>query len=115
MIDFACKRFDINEIVKCALNLTKSECKVFNFFLENVDKRYTTQDLCKKLKLNLNTVQKAVKKLSDKKIILRLQLNMLKGGYTYIYETNNKETIRMIIAEIIDNWVKKVKENLGEI
>jgi predicted transcriptional regulator len=115
MIDFACKRFDINEIIKCALNLTKTECKILTFFLNHVDKRYTTLDLCKELNLNLNTIQKAVKKLSDQKIILRLQLNLLKGGYTYIYETNNKQEIQLIISEIIDNWVKKVKENLKNI
>ena len=115
MIDFACKRFDLMEIIKCGLGLTKAELKIMNFFLDNLSKDFTTTNLSKTLKFNLTTVQKAVKKLYEKKIIIRHQKNLGPGGYLYVYECNSKMNIRKIIKEIIRNLSKKVEEKIDRL
>lgn len=112
MIDFACKRFNIEEIIKCALGLTKAECSVFKYFFENPTENLTTERLAQKLKLNLTTVQKAVKKLNESGIIIRYQKNLDKGGYIYTYEASSKKQIRQILKDIINTWAKNVGKEI---
>lgn len=115
MIDFACKRFDLQEIIKCALGLTKAELKVMNFFLTNPRQEFTTEDISKKLNLNLTTIQKAVKKLREKEILKRHQKNLLKGGYVFTYETNSKTKIKDVLNGIIENWSENVKKEIDRL
>ena len=115
MIDFACKQFKINEIIKCALGLTKAELKIIEYFLENSSFSYTTNEIAKKLSLNLTTIQKAVKKLNEKNIIIRKQNNLTGGGYVFIYELNNKKEIRSILNNIIKSWSIKVEEEIRKL
>jgi len=112
MIDFACKQFKLNDVVKCALGLSKGDQKVMEFFIKNSDNDYTTEKLAKALRINLTTAQRAVKKLSEKGIIKRKQQNLENGGYLYNYSLQDKRIIREIIITIIKSWVKKVEEGL---
>ena len=108
MIDFACKQFNLEDIIKCGLGLTKTEFNILKYFLKNTSKKCTTASISKKLELNLTTIQKAVKKLSEKEIIIRHQENLDNGGYVYTYECNSKSNIRKIIKNLIRNWSDKV-------
>ncbi len=108
MIDFACKQFNVNDIIKCALGLTKAEFKIMEYFFAEAEK-CTTLSISEKLELNLTTIQKAVKKLAEKKIIVRRQKNLENGGYVYTYECNSKPAVRKIIKDIIKNWSLKVE------
>lgn len=110
MIDFACKQFNLNEIIKCGLSLTKAELEIFNYFVQNPKNECTTFSISKKLKLNLTTIQKAVKKLFEKEIIIRHQKNLSNGGYVYTYESNSKSKIKGILKDIIQNWSKQVEK-----
>lgn len=114
MIDFACKQFDLDEVIKCSLGLTKTEFKIMKYFLKEINRECTTISISKELNLNLTTIQKAAKKLSDKKIIIRHQKNLKKGGYIYTYEYNSKQDTRKIIKGIIKNWFKKVEERIDK-
>lgn len=112
MIDFACTQFDLDDIIKCGLGLTKAEFGILKYFLKHPDQEFTTLLLSKELDLNLTTIQKAVKKLSDNSIVLRHKKNLENGGYLYTYECNSKRNIRKIIKEIIRNWASKVEEEI---
>ena len=112
MIDFACKQFNLDDIIKCGLGLTRTELLIMNYFLNITNKKCTTNSISKKLKLNLTTIQKAVKKLTEKKIIRRHQINLKKGGYIYTYECNSKSEIIKIIKNIIRNWSEKVEKKI---
>ena len=112
MIDFACKQFNLEDIIKCGLGLTRTEFKVMEYLLNNTHKECKTNSISKKLNLNLTTVQKAVKKLSDKNIINRRQKNLDKGGYVYTYECNSRINIRRIIKDIIRNWSENVEDKI---
>ncbi|MEN7982412.1 MAG: helix-turn-helix domain-containing protein [Nanoarchaeota archaeon] len=115
MIDFACKQFDLDDIIKCGLGLTKKEVEIMKYFLKNKNKECTTFSISKKLDLNLTTIQKAVKKLSEKNIIIRHQKNLSNGGYVYTYEINSKQKIRKILKNIIKNWADKVEEEIDKL
>ena len=114
MIDFACKQFNLDDIIKCGFSLTKTEFKIMRYFLKNTNKECMTISISKKMDLNLTTVQKAVKKLSEKNIIIRHQKNLSNGGYVYTYECNSKKNIRRIIKEIIKNWSEKVEKKIDK-
>ena len=79
MIDFACKKFDLEEVIKCVLGLSKSEFRLLKF-LENYKKKSTTEELSKKLKLVfLRTKAKKafIKKSSPCKIKARPDLKRI--------------------------------------
>jgi predicted transcriptional regulator len=114
MIDFACREFDLNDIMKCGLGLTKSEFILFEHFTKNNEREWTTISLSNKLGLNLTTIQKGVKKLNELGIILRHQKNLENGGYIYTYECNSKQKIRKVLKNIIDNWSSKVHQEIDQ-
>ena len=112
MIDFACKRFDLDDVIKCGLGLTRTEFRILGYFLVSEGKECTTVCMAGKMKLNLTTVQKAVKKLAEKGVIVRHQKNLASGGYVYVYECVSKDKVRGIVKGIIGNWHKKVGERI---
>ena len=113
MIDFACKRFNLDEIFKCGLGLTKADSKVMNFLVKNSIESFTTEEISEQLGLNLTTIQRAVKKLHEKEIIERKQENLSGGGYKFRYEIRSKKEIRTVMMNIVHNWVKTVEKELG--
>lgn len=112
MIDFACKRFQIEEVIKCGLGLTKADLKLLRYMLENGDEWFTTDELSKHLKLSLSTIQRSVKKLHERKVILRSQENLDNGGYIFLYKVKTKKSLRELMMDIVHNWVKTVDAEL---
>lgn len=108
MIDFACKKFSIDEIIKCSLGLTRSDFTVMKLLLARSETSFNTESISKKLNLDISTVQRSVKKLSDLGILSRMQNNFQAGGYEFTYIAKDRRLIIKIILDIVDRWVKKV-------
>lgn len=113
MIDFACKKFDLEEVVKCSLGLSKSEFKLLKFLIEN-DREFTTEELSKKLKLDKSTIQRAVKKMHGKSLVRRGQINQSVGGYLFTYRIKDKNKIRQIILDTVESWVVVFREKISK-
>lgn len=111
MIDFACKKFDIEEVVKCSLGLSKSEFRLLKFFIEN-SKEFTTEELARSLKLDKSTIQRSVKKLHEKSLVTRGQINQSIGGYLFTYRIKDKNKIRKIILDTVEGWVEVFRDNI---
>jgi predicted transcriptional regulator len=111
MIDFACKKFSLQEVIKCGLGLSKSEYKLLSFLLMK-PKSYSSVKLSSSLHLDLSTVQRAVKNLFEKDLVIRSQENLDNGGYVFNYSVKNKEEIKKMIMEVITGWCKKVEGEL---
>ncbi|MFH1916673.1 MAG: MarR family transcriptional regulator [Nanoarchaeota archaeon] len=107
MIDFACKRFEIKEVVRCGLSLTKAEYDILHFFISS-SSWLDTEEIAKKTELDQSTVQRAVKKLHEKGVIQRRQNNLSGGGYVYEYRAEPKEKIRKTIMTTVNNWALTV-------
>jgi predicted transcriptional regulator len=112
MIDFACKKFDLNEIIKCSLNLTRTEFEVMKYLIINDEKIFGTVDLSDKLNIGLSTVQKALKKMKENDILHQSQKNIEGGGYYFTYKIKNKLELRKIIIKIVQKWSKKVEKEI---
>ena len=113
MIDFACKQFNLDEIIKCAFGLSKADLKIMKFLMKNENKSFTTDEISAKLLLDLTTIQRGVKKLSEKNVILRTQENLDKGGYVFIYRIKSRKAISETVMKIVNNWSKKVEYELN--
>lgn len=112
MVDFACKEFQIEAVIKCGLNLTKAELLVLKHLLKNNNKWFTTEQIATDLSLDISTVQRSTKKLTEKKVLQKFQNNLEGGGYFFVYRIRNKREIRELIMEIIHSWVGRVEKEL---
>ncbi|HIH52384.1 MarR family transcriptional regulator [Candidatus Pacearchaeota archaeon CG09_land_8_20_14_0_10_30_9] len=112
MIDFACKKFDLDEVIKCVLGLTKSEFRLLKYLSEN-DSKFTTEELSKKLHLDKSTIQRSIKKLHEKELVSRSQINQSVGGYLFLYKIKDKENIRKTVTETLDNWTNTFKKKIS--
>ncbi len=114
MIDFACKRFRLDEIIKCSLGLTKAEFRLMDFLLKHDEDHFSTEMLSAKLKVDLSTAQRAVKKLHEKGVIRRMQENLSGGGYVFFYQIKDRRELRKLILGIVHDWVGTVEEALAK-
>ena len=112
MIDFACKEFKIEDVIKCALNLTKADLKVMKYFLNEKEQWVDTEFLSKVLKLDISTVQRSVKKLHEKEILQRSQQNLDGGGYVFKYKINSRTKIKNIIMTVVNSWADRLGQGL---
>lgn len=112
MVDFACKEFQIEAVIKCGLNLTKAELVILKYLLKNSDAWFTTEKIASDLSLDVSTVQRSTKKLTEKKVLLKYQHNMEGGGYFFVYKIKNKCEIREIIMNVIHSWLDRVEKEL---
>jgi predicted transcriptional regulator len=113
MLDFACKTFDLDEVIKCSLGLTKAEYKLLSRLMQGRDWK-TTSELAKQSKYSLSAIQRCMKTLYEKGVVERKQVNLEGGGYTYIYRVKDRTELRKVIESILGAWEKKVREELGK-
>jgi predicted transcriptional regulator len=111
MINFACKNFNLDEVIRCGLSLTRSDYNILRFLIKN-KKEFSSEDISKKLKIDLTTAQRSLKKLREMEIILRRQVNLSSGGYIYFYSSKPKSFVKEMVLKIVNNWGKKVEEEL---
>lgn len=114
MISFACKQITLPELIKCSFDLNKTDYSVFEFLMSH-DKEYFINDLAKELNMERSSVQKAIKNLAERDLVLRKQVNLDGGGYKFFYIINNKQLIKHRMEEIVDTWHYKVKEAIKKL
>jgi len=114
MITFACKKIRLDEIVRCSFSLNKTEYNLLVFLLKK-EKEFGIQELSKKTGLERTTLQKALKRLLDKKLAKRRQVNIKKGGYFYLYAVKSKPSLKQRLLEIIRQWEKTAEEEIQTI
>jgi predicted transcriptional regulator len=112
MIDFACKKFKIDEVVKCGLSLTRSELETLKFLMNN-NGEFSSYDIAEKLRFDLTTAQRSLKVLRDKGLVKRMQRNLSPGGYVFLYEVKNRKEIKKNFMDIVHGWVLRVEKEIG--
>jgi predicted transcriptional regulator len=113
MISFACKNIDLKDLVMCSFDLNKTDYKLFNFLIKK--KIYlSVNEISEKINLDRTSVQKSLKRLHEKNIVLRLQKNIDSGGYLFTYLIKDKELIKKLMLEMVSEWHQKVKKEVEE-
>lgn len=105
-MDITCGRLDIEDIIACSLSLKKSDYKIFEILLKSKE-NITIQGLSEKLKLDRTTIQKILKILSKKGLIIRYQKNLVHGGYVYSYAIKDKHAVKSHIKTLLSKWYDK--------
>ena len=112
MINFACKKLDLDEVMRCGLGLTKTEHAILLFLLDNDWE--TANDVANKLKISLATAQRSLKNLHSKELIERRQQNLDLGGYLFFYKAKDKDFVKGELKNILSRWVKNVDSSLED-
>jgi len=111
MLNFACHKFDIEEIIRCGLALSKTDYNILKFLVK-AEKSLNSKDVSKALGIDLSTAQRSLKQLRESNLIIKKQINLSKGGYNLFYNSLCKKEIEEILQTTVDNWSKKVKKEL---
>jgi len=109
-ISFACRPFNLDEIVRCGLQLSRSEMRVFLQCLKSDE--FAVAKMAQELGIDRTTVQKAVGKLYEKGLLRRIQRNRTSGGYQYAYAPLPKDEVRKRVKEIARTWFIEVESSL---
>jgi predicted transcriptional regulator len=111
-IDFACKKIELDEVVKCSLNLGNAEFRLISFLIKHSNGNFSTQELSERLGLDKSTIQRGVKKLHEKDLLFRSQLNQSVGGYLFLYRIKSKLEVKRKIEGIIKIWNERLTSSL---
>jgi predicted transcriptional regulator len=112
-MDITCGRLDIKDIIACSLSLKKSEYKIFEVLLKSKE-NLTIQQLSDKLKLDRTTIQKILKVLTSKGLILRYQQNLENGGYIFNYTIKNKLEVKNFIKSALKAWYEASMQQIDK-
>ncbi len=112
MISFACQDIEFKDLLRCSFQMNKTEYNVMVHLLRT-DEAYTAEQIGEQIGLDRTTVQKAIKKLAEKEIVLRLQTNLEKGGYMFIYRIKNKDELKQRMLNIVEKWIDEVKNQIS--
>lgn len=107
MIDFACKRIELEEIIRCGLGISRSEYSLIRFMLKHYDQWFSSKQLSRSMNLDKSTLQRSLKKLYENEVLSRKQKNLDTGGYIFVYQAKDKKEIAKKIANIIEAWTSQ--------
>lgn len=110
MIDFACKRITKEDVLRCSFNLNKTEYTVLLFLLK---KSGSIKQISQETNLDRTTIQKALKQLLEKQIIIRKR-DTGKGA-SYFYCLKNKPEFKKEIHSRLNLWYNSVKKEIARI
>jgi|AntAceMinimDraft_8_1070364.scaffolds.fasta_scaffold31944_3 predicted transcriptional regulator len=107
MISFACKQIHFKDLLHCSFNLNKTEYDLFTFLLTK-DESLCVSTIGEMTGKDRTTVQKAIKKLIFQDLVLKHQVNLENGGYTFVYKIKDKEVLRNKMLDIVQTWHTQV-------
>lgn len=111
-VNFACKTISLDKILKCSFELNNTELAILKY-LDSVEK--SAKDIGKDLQKDLATVQRNLKSLHEKKLIIRRQYNMDTGGYTFQYKSKPKKYMKQKMKENFEHFSKLVLKQIEDL
>ena len=112
-VSFSCHHINFKDLVMCSFSLNKTEYNLLLFLLNQQDSLSATQ-IGEVMKKDRTTIQKAIKKLFGKQLVLKHQVNLDTGGYTFVYKVKDREYIRKTILDIVNVWYANVVESVSK-
>ena len=107
-MDFACKTIDLRDVLRCSFELTRADLAVFKALSEK--KEWATSATVEaKTELDRSTVQRSLKRLTDKQLCTRRQENHTEGGYTFHYQSITSTELAQKVLVVLDGF----RERLG--
>ena len=105
-------KIELKNLIKCSFELNKTDYDIF-IFLISKERSMTANEIAKQIALDRTTVQKSIKRLSEKELVLRTQKNLAKGGYIFVYSIKDKKIIKGRMSEIVKKWHDNVQREIN--
>jgi predicted transcriptional regulator len=107
-MDFACKTVDLRDVLRCSFELTHADLVVLETLSEK--REWATSASIENItRLERSTVQRSLKRLTDKKLCTRRQENHSEGGYTFHYQAITNHALAERVLTIFEGF----RERLG--
>jgi len=87
--------------LKKIFNISKADCKIFEYMLSHDKTTFTSFKLSEKIHLHLTTIQRAMKKLHGCNLIDRYQINLEGGSYIFKYKLKPFKKLEGILIDEI--------------
>lgn len=113
MIDFACKTIDIRDVLRCSFELTQADLVVLEQ-LNKTSTKKTSAEIEQKSGLERSTVQRSLKRLTEKKLCERRQENNSEGGYLFYYTPVPQEQIAERVLVTLDGFRDRLRQTLTQ-
>lgn len=107
MVDFACRNISKEDILRCSFNLNKTEYLVLTALFSG---QHAIKEISSSTSLDRTTIQKAIKGLIAKRIILRK-----KCLSAYVYYIEDKVQFKKELSKIISQWYSSVRKEIKKI
>ncbi len=111
-IDFGCRKFDVPEVVRCGLGLSRSEFRMLARLAGR--KRFSVAAEARALGMDRATVQRAAQKFAEKGLAARFQRNLKAGGYVYEYEVKSKAEVKAMVRALVSKWSRRAEDEIGK-
>jgi len=102
-LNFVCRVISLEQILHCSFGLNKTEINILKHLLY-IKEEETIEEIMKSVKKDRTTIQRSVKKLHERDLIKRRQLNLEKGGYVFIYSSKPKQEMKEKVRKIFHNF-----------
>ncbi len=103
-----CKEVSLEDVLKCSLDLSEAEINTFKSVLE-IEEPFTVTDLSEYLERDRSVAQRHSKKFLEKGIVKRTQKNKEKGGYEFFYRIVDRDKLKSILRDGLQNFTSQVK------
>jgi len=110
-LDFVCRTFTLEELLRCSFNLNKTELSILKYLLNEKEEK-TIEEITKKLQKDRTTIQRSISILLEQELITRRQINLKTGGYIFIYAAKSKEVLKEKVYKIFESFKEKVDKEI---
>ncbi|MFT4250422.1 MAG: MarR family transcriptional regulator [Candidatus Woesearchaeota archaeon] len=110
-MDFACIDIDVKQVLKCTFGLTKAGCAVLASF--RGDEWLVSEEVASRCGYDLATVQRSLKHLSERGVLIRRQQNRPSGGYEFAYTLVSKKEFSSLVNKTLDSWLLEAKKEVS--
>lgn len=111
-INFACKTISLDKILKCSFELNNTELEILKY-LDNSEK--SAKDISDALEKDIATIQRNLKSLHEKKLVIRKQYNLDTGGYTFHYKSRPKKYMKQRMQENFEQFSSLVQQRIANL
>jgi predicted transcriptional regulator len=109
-LNFGCKRFPIDQVLRCSFGLTAPEFAILKTLLSKGE--LSVEEVATLLGKDRTTIQRAMKSIVAKGLVKRRQYNLDTGGYQYHYLPEDKEQIKQRIQSHFQKFTEMVRDEI---
>ncbi len=113
MMDFACKKVSVREVLQCSFSLTKADIEIL-YVLVQGNNWLSSSAIESSTKFDRSTVQRSLKRLTTKELCMRRQENSVRGGYNFVYQAIPRAELRNKVLAVFDGFRVKLGQSLSD-